>query len=86
LKALFVGDIHGDDERMLGLVGDLPPDVHLVAVGDYFDRWNRGLESIRWLMGRPNTVSLLGNHDALMLAVLLWRPTGIFAATGARRV
>ncbi|GAC1332589.1 MAG: hypothetical protein NVSMB17_11870 [Candidatus Dormibacteria bacterium] len=66
----ILGDIHGDYERMLALVGDLPPDVHLVAVGDYFDRWDRAMEAVRWLMGRPNTTALLGNHDALILGVV----------------
>ena len=66
----ILGDIHGDYERMLGLVGELPPDVHLVAVGDYFDRWDRAMDAVRWLMGRPNTTSLLGNHDALILGVV----------------
>ncbi|MFN2463915.1 MAG: metallophosphoesterase [Candidatus Dormibacteria bacterium] len=65
-----LGDIHGDYERMIGLVGHLPPDVHLVAVGDYFDRWDRAMEVVRWLMGRPNTTALLGNHDALILGVV----------------
>jgi hypothetical protein len=56
---------------MLELVGGLDPgDVHLVLVGDYFDRWNQGLEAVRWVMSRPNTTALLGNHDALILGVL----------------
>ena len=66
----ILGDVHGDYERMMGLVGDLPEDVHLVAVGDYFDRWDRAMEVVRWLMARPNTTSLLGNHDALILGVV----------------
>jgi hypothetical protein len=70
VRTAILGDIHGDYERMLEKIGNLDPATPLVVVGDYFDRWNRGLESIRWLMARPNTISLLGNHDALMLAVL----------------
>ena len=66
----ILGDVHGDFERMLGLVGDLPADVHLLAVGDYFDRWDQAMEAVRWLMARPNTTALLGNHDALILGVL----------------
>jgi hypothetical protein len=69
-QTAVLGDIHGDYERMLGLVGDLPADVHLVAVGDYFDRWPRAMEAVRWLMARPNTTALLGNHDALILGVV----------------
>jgi hypothetical protein len=66
----ILGDIHGDFDRMLEQVGHLDTSTPLVVVGDYFDRWNQGLESVRWLMARPNTTCLLGNHDALMLAVL----------------
>ena len=69
-RTAILGDIHGDYDRMLEQVGGLDPATPLVVVGDYFDRWSKGLESVRWLMGRPNTVCLLGNHDALMLAVL----------------
>jgi hypothetical protein len=65
-----LGDIHGDYERMLALVGDLPPEVPLLVVGDYFDRWNQAMEAVRWLMARPNTTALLGNHDALILGVV----------------
>jgi hypothetical protein len=66
----ILGDIHGDYERMLEVVGDLDPTVPLVVVGDYFDRWNRAMEAVRWLMERPNTTTLLGNHDALILGVV----------------
>ncbi|HEV1998740.1 MAG TPA: metallophosphoesterase [Candidatus Dormibacteraeota bacterium] len=70
MQTAILGDIHGDYERMLGLVGDLPADVHLLVVGDYFDRWPHAMEAVRWLMARPNTTALLGNHDALILGVV----------------
>ena len=66
----ILGDVHGDNERMLELVGELDPAVHLVLVGDYFDRWNQGIPAVQWIMARPNTTALMGNHDALMLAVV----------------
>src|SRR5438552_223011 len=69
-RTAILGDIHGDYDRMLEHVGGLDGSVPLVVVGDYFDRWDQGLEAVRWLMARPNTTCLLGNHDALMLAVL----------------
>src|SRR5436305_639131 len=70
MPTAVLGDVHGDYERMLQLVGDLDPSIHLVLVGDYFDRWDRGLDAVRWIMSRPNTTALMGNHDALMLGVL----------------
>jgi hypothetical protein len=65
-----LGDIHGDYERMLEVAGDLDPGVPLVVVGDYFDRWDHAVEAVRWLIRRPNTTALLGNHDALILGVV----------------
>ncbi|MDQ6748890.1 MAG: metallophosphoesterase [Candidatus Dormibacteraeota bacterium] len=76
MQTAILGDIHGDYERMLGLVGALPADVHLVAVGDYFDRWDQAMEAVRWLMARPNTTALLGNHDALVIGVVAERERG----------
>jgi hypothetical protein len=65
-----LGDIHGDYERMLEVVGGVDPGVTLVVVGDYFDRWDHAIEAVQWLMRRPNTTALLGNHDALILGVV----------------
>lgn len=69
-RVAILGDVHGDYERMLEIVGDLDPTVPLVVVGDYFDRWNHAVEVVRWLMERPNTTALMGNHDALILGVV----------------
>src|SRR5258708_12866038 len=70
LATAILGDIHGDYDRMIELVGGLDPEVPLVVVGDYFDRWSGAVEVIEWLMERPNTTALLGNHDALILGVM----------------
>src|SRR5258708_10724700 len=69
-ETAILGDIHGDYDRMIDLVGGLEHEVHLVVVGDYFDRWSGAVEVIEWLMERPNTTALLGNHDALILGVV----------------
>jgi Calcineurin-like phosphoesterase len=66
----ILGDIHGDSERMLEIVDGLDPTMRLVVVGDYFDRWNQAMEAVHWLMERPNTTALMGNHDALILGVV----------------
>ncbi|MHB8507205.1 MAG: metallophosphoesterase [Candidatus Dormibacteria bacterium] len=69
-RTAVLGDIHGDFERMLELVGAIPNEVPLVLVGDYFDRWPQAMEVVRWAMQRPNLTALLGNHDILVLGVL----------------
>src|SRR5258708_7290395 len=66
----ILGDIHGDYDRMIELVGGLELDVHLVVGGDYCDRWSGAVEVIEWLMARPNTTALVGNHAALILGVV----------------
>lgn len=66
----MIGDIHGDAERMREVLAEVDDETPLVAVGDYFDRWTGALDAVRWLMRRPNTTALLGNHDALILGVL----------------
>ena len=73
----ILGDIHGDFDRMIELVGGLAPEVPLVVVGDYFDRWSGGVDVIEWLMRRPLTTALLGNHDALILGVVEERRHGL---------
>jgi hypothetical protein len=73
----ILGDIHGDYQRMLELVGDLDGEVPLVVVGDYFDRWDHAVEVVQWLMSRPNTTALMGNHDALILGVIEERLRGV---------
>lgn len=73
----ILGDIHGDSQRMLELVGDLDHEVPLVVLGDYFDRWDHAVEAIQWLMSRPNTTALMGNHDALILGVVEERLRGV---------
>ncbi|MEA2645314.1 MAG: hypothetical protein QOE92_397 [Chloroflexota bacterium] len=75
-RTAVLGDIHGDYDRLLEQAGGIEADTPLVVVGDYFDRWNQGMEAVRWLMARPNTTCLLGNHDALMLAVLAEEAAG----------
>jgi hypothetical protein len=65
-----LGDIHGDFDRMEQLVAELKPNDRLITVGDYFDRWDQALEVVHWLMERPNTTALLGNHDAIVLGAL----------------
>ena len=87
-----VGDVHGDVERLLallrgvGLVGDdggwRGGDSALVFTGDLTDRGNSGMEVVRLVMrlqeeSKGAVESLMGNHDALILArAYEWRGEG----------
>lgn len=66
-KTVVIGDIHGDYERMRELVDPIPEDTRVIFIGDFFDRWNRSVDVARFVMNRPNTLALLGNHEALIL-------------------
>lgn len=72
--AVVVGDLHGRIGRLEAILGEHGEDAPFVFVGDYLDRWHDspgdGYRVIRRLMGLPAARCLVGNHDALVLAVL----------------
>ena len=78
-----VGDVHGDVERLLELLAEaglVDEDAiwcggenALVLTGDLTDRGKRGMEVVRLVMrleeeSKGMVESLMGNHDALILA------------------
>ncbi|MEN6405980.1 MAG: metallophosphoesterase [Thermoguttaceae bacterium] len=73
-RTLAIGDIHGCSaalDAVLNLI-DLRPDDTLVTLGDYVDRGpdSRGvIERLLALRRRCRLVSLLGNHDEMLLRV-----------------
>jgi serine/threonine protein phosphatase 1 len=68
-----VGDIHGQDERLIRLIDQLPLEREdlLVFVGDYIDRGPGSSNVIELLVeldeSRGNCVFLRGNHEQMML-------------------
>lgn len=74
-RTIAIGDIHGCLAALDALLGEInpgPEDV-LVTLGDYVDRGpdSRGvLERLLELRGRTALVTLLGNHEEMMLRVL----------------
>ncbi|HSI72445.1 MAG TPA: metallophosphoesterase family protein [Fimbriimonas sp.] len=68
-----VGDIHGQQWRLLNLIAKLPltPDDLLVFVGDYIDRGPDSNGVLQFLIelrqSHPETVFLRGNHEEMML-------------------
>ena len=43
-------------------------DDFLYVLGDVIDRGNDGIKILKWLMSKPNTQLILGNHESMMLA------------------
>ncbi|OLN29796.1 Serine/threonine protein phosphatase [Desulfovibrio sp. DV] len=69
-----VGDIHGQAGRLdalLGRLDGLDPTARLVFLGDYIDRGPASRQVVDRLLAlgkkRPDTVFLLGNHEAALL-------------------
>ncbi len=68
-----IGDVHGRDDLCDALLGRLArehPDLPVVFVGDYIDRGEQSCAVLRRLMGRPELVCLLGNHEDMCLQFL----------------
>jgi serine/threonine protein phosphatase 1 len=91
-KIFAVGDIHGNHEKLVSLLSEIPwrreSDL-LVFLGDYIDRGKRSREVVEHLIrlkqGGGDVVFLLGNHERLLLTyyaskrdydLKLWRSFG----------
>lgn len=72
---LVVGDVQGDVERLRDALSPFPEDdVDTVFLGDFFQGGEPGAAggaaAARVARSRRNSVSVLGNHDLFVLAVL----------------
>ena len=64
-------DLHGFPlEKFKGFLESVnfSNDDFLYVLGDVIDRGNDGIRILKWLMSKPNTQLILGNHEAMMLA------------------
>lgn len=74
-RTIAVGDIHGCSIALAALIDavDLQPDDTLVTLGDYVDRGidSKGvLDFLLKLESRCQLISLIGNHDGVMLGAI----------------
>ncbi|WP_417250201.1 metallophosphoesterase [Celeribacter sp.] len=68
-----IGDIHGCATLAEKLVTRLQtdhPNAQLLFVGDYIDRGDESRQVIEMLMGMPDAICLLGNHERMLLDFL----------------
>ena len=74
-RTIAIGDIHGCSDALKTLVDTIDPGSEdtIVTLGDYVDRGPDSREVIEQLMqleNRCRLVSLLGNHEIMMLNAL----------------
>lgn len=65
-----IGDVHGRFDLLTLLVDALPSDKTIICVGDLVDRGDQSADVLRFVQGSRNIVSLMGNHEAMMLDFL----------------
>lgn len=69
-----IGDVHGRHDLLVQLLPQLDGVIadggQVVLVGDHIDRGEDSAAVIDALMGRPDLVCLMGNHEAMCLAFL----------------
>lgn len=88
MRTIVVGDIHGCGKALRSLLGGIQPqpDDTLVFLGDYVDRGpdSRGvIDQILALQRRCRVVALRGNHEIMLLGVLLRQlPADLWQASG----
>lgn len=74
----LMSDLHGEADRfhaMLKKIGFSEEDI-LIILGDVVDRGPDGIDLLLEIMGVPNVIMLLGNHEYMMLQYLSPTATG----------
>jgi hypothetical protein len=71
-RTLFIGDVHGCYDELMALCTmlDLRDEDHLYFVGDLINKWPRSLDVVEFVRNRPNTWTVMGNHEYFPLVSL----------------
>jgi len=72
----IIGDIAGRFDELMLLLVQMPKDEKIILVGDLVDRGPKSKEVIEWAMSTPNVITLMGNHEHMMIDYLL--NTGLY--------
>lgn len=69
MRTLFIGDVHGCYDELIELTEKirLISEDHLYFVGDLVNKWPKSLEVVQFVKNRPNTWSVLGNHEYFLM-------------------
>lgn len=63
----IIADIAGQFDALERLVKRAPSGEKIILLGDLIDRGHFSYEVIEWAMKTPNVITLLGNHEHMML-------------------
>lgn len=71
-RTLFIGDVHGCYYELMALLEKvwLKEEDHLYFVWDLINKWPKSLEVVEFVRNRPNTWSVIGNHEYFPLITL----------------
>mgnify|MGYP003593954921 CR=1 FL=1 len=82
VRTFFIGDVHGCYDELMALcekIG-LQSEDQLYFVWDLINKWPKSLEVVEFVRNRPNTKSVIGNHEyfsfpdiAIQEAIDIWR-------------
>ncbi|MDD1720149.1 MAG: metallophosphoesterase, partial [Methanoregulaceae archaeon] len=76
MTSFAIADIHGNYDALsdvIALSGFNPASDRIIVLGDVVDYGSRSRECIEFLLGLPDRILILGNHDAWFLE---WIETG----------
>ncbi len=65
MRTLIVGDIHGCHAELIDLLeaAHIGPEDRVIAIGDVCDRGPESPQVFEFFLSRPNTRSIMGNHE-----------------------
>jgi hypothetical protein len=68
-RTIFIWDVHGCYDELIALCEKfiLTSEDHLYFTGDIINKWPKSLEVVEWIQSRPNTWSVIGNHEYYVL-------------------
>lgn len=64
-RTIFIGDVHGCYDELIALLEkiQLIHDDELYFVWDLINKWPKSFEVVEFVRNRPNTFSVMGNHE-----------------------
>ena len=63
----IIADIAGRYDELMKLIDLMPKADRIILVGDLVDRGPKSRQVVEWAMNTPNVITLLGNHEDMMV-------------------